>query len=462
MVSVDDTALAVTDSGGPGRPVVYLNGSYANKSHWRLVITTLGSDWRHITYDERARGKSKRSADYSFEGCVRDLEAVLAARGVARPILVGWSYGAAIAVHWADRNPDRLVGIVAVDGAIPFGITGQEARERIRRLFGRMRLLMPVLRPLGLAARMSTSQHAEVNIEANEITAAMGPVLERLTCPVRFILATGASLGSDEEEMERMRTALDPVLAHNPNITVSAKVASNHSKILRNDYGAVAGAVRATAAAGGTGGLVEPMMDGLTIGQAASFAGVTVKTVRHYHQLRLLDEPQRDGSGYRRYGSADLMRLVQVRTLAAAGVPLAEIGDLLDADPDQFAAALVDVERRLTDRIEELIRRRETLRRLTSGHRVLLSDRACALLDRIPGLGFSADDVALARDGLVLVMALVPEGFEDYLARIEHGLDDPAYVSFIKRCWQTREWDASDPRVGELAAEIARRAAHSR
>ena len=59
MVPVDDTALYVTDTGGRGRPVVYLNGAYADQSHWRRVIADLGSDYRHITYDERARGKSK-------------------------------------------------------------------------------------------------------------------------------------------------------------------------------------------------------------------------------------------------------------------------------------------------------------------------------------------------------------------------------------------------------------------
>jgi pimeloyl-ACP methyl ester carboxylesterase len=46
---------------------------------------------------------------------------------VDRPLLVGWSYGAAIAAHWADRNPDRVLGVVAVDGGIPYGITGEEA-----------------------------------------------------------------------------------------------------------------------------------------------------------------------------------------------------------------------------------------------------------------------------------------------------------------------------------------------
>src|SRR5215475_4666320 len=133
MVPVDDTALYVTDTGGPGRPLVYLNGAYADQSHWRRVIADLGSDYRHITYDERARGRSKRSADYSFEACLRDLDAVLRATGVDRPLLVGWSYGAALAVHWADRHPDRVSGVVSVDGAYPYGLIGEDGRARIRR-----------------------------------------------------------------------------------------------------------------------------------------------------------------------------------------------------------------------------------------------------------------------------------------------------------------------------------------
>jgi DNA-binding transcriptional MerR regulator len=196
-------------------------------------------------------------------------------------------------------------------------------------------------------------------------------------------------------------------------------------------------------------------MGKLTIGQAASFAGVTVKTVRVYHQHGLVDEPRRDSSGYRRYGSADLLRIVQIRTLAGAGVPLAEIGALLDADPDRFAAALVDVEQRLTDRIEDLVARRDTLRRLASGDRVLLPDRACELLDRMPSLGFTVEDMALAREGLVLVRALVPEGFDDYLAQIERGLENPAYVALIRRCWHAGEWKPDDPRVDELATAMA-------
>jgi DNA-binding transcriptional MerR regulator len=196
------------------------------------------------------------------------------------------------------------------------------------------------------------------------------------------------------------------------------------------------------------------MTDGITIGQAATFVGVTIKTIRHYHQHGLIEEPGRDSSGYRRYGSADLLRLVQVRTLAGAGVPLAEIAAILDADPDQFAVAIVDVEQRLTSRIDELIARRDMLHRLAGGDRVLLPDRACALLDRMTGLGFTEADVTTARDGLVLVRALVPESLDDYLAQVEQSLEDPRYVSLIKRVWRAGEWDPDDPRIDELATAL--------
>lgn len=248
-VPVDDTALAVTDTGGPAQPVVYLNGAYASQRHWQRVIHDLGEGYRHLSYDERARGASQTSADYSFEACVRDLDAVLEARGVARPILVGWSYGAMVALHWARRNPARIVGVVAVDGAMPYDWIDDAARERLRNLFHRLRWALPVAHRLGLAARMSAQQHAEVNVELNELLGTVDGVLDELSCPVRYLLSSGGHLGAGRAEMERVHASLGPALQRNPNVTVSAKVASNHSSILRRDFRAVAATVREIAAA---------------------------------------------------------------------------------------------------------------------------------------------------------------------------------------------------------------------
>ncbi|MFB6815819.1 MerR family transcriptional regulator [Streptomyces sp. NPDC056347] len=197
------------------------------------------------------------------------------------------------------------------------------------------------------------------------------------------------------------------------------------------------------------------MNNGVTIGQAAAFAGVTVKTVRHYHKLGVVEEPERDGSGYRRYGSRELLRLVQARTLAAAGVPLAGIGELLDADAARFSVALVDVERQLTQKIDELTERRETLRRLADVDRALLPERAVALLERMLGLGFDEDEAAAAREGLVLARALVPEGFDEYLARVEHALDDAGFVALSRRAAESSGWAPDDPRIDEVAGALA-------
>ena len=251
MVPVDDTALAVTDTGGPGIPVVYLNGQFATQGYWRRVIAELGTGWRHITYDERARGKkSKRSADYSFEAAVRDVDAVLAARGVDRALLVGWSYGAVVAAHWASRNPDRTVGAVLVDGAYPYDWLDEAMEQRIRKLFRRMGWFTPLLRPTGLTPRMTAEQQANSNIDLGKLSREreLSPVLDNITVPVRYVVASGTSFGSRGDEQERIRASLDTVTAHNPNIQISAKVASNHGAILKKDFPAIAEAVREVAA----------------------------------------------------------------------------------------------------------------------------------------------------------------------------------------------------------------------
>ncbi|WP_327138432.1 alpha/beta hydrolase (plasmid) [Streptomyces sp. NBC_01340] len=251
MVPVDDTALAVTDTDGPGIPVIYLNGQFATQGYWQRVIAELGTGWRHITYDERARGrKSKRSADYSFEAAVRDVDAVLAARGVDRALVVGWSYGAFVAAHWASRNPERTLGAVLVEGAQPYDWLDEAMEQRIRKTFRRMSWFLPLLRPTGLTPRMSAEQMADSNIELGRLAREreLGPVLDNITVPARYVVASGASLGSKGDEQERIRASLDGVVARNTNIKISAKVASNHDAILKKDAPAVAEAVREVAA----------------------------------------------------------------------------------------------------------------------------------------------------------------------------------------------------------------------
>lgn len=251
MVPVDDTALAVTDTGGSGIPVLYLNGQFATQGYWRRVIRELGTGFRHITYDERARGKkSGISADYSFAAAVRDVDAVLAARGVDRALIVGWSYGAFVGSHWVSGNPDRALGAVLVDGAYPYDWIDEAMERRIRTMFRRMRWATVPLRVTGITPRLSADQQADSNIELGWISreSELGPVLDRITVPTRYVVASGTSLGSKGDEQEVIRTSLAGVTARNPHIKIGAKVASNHGAILRKDFRAIAESVREVAA----------------------------------------------------------------------------------------------------------------------------------------------------------------------------------------------------------------------
>jgi DNA-binding transcriptional MerR regulator len=70
--------------------------------------------------------------------------------------------------------------------------------------------------------------------------------------------------------------------------------------------------------------------------ELADLTGTTVKTVRYYHQIGLLDEPERLSNGYKQYGVDHLVRLLRIKRLGDLGVPLAQIASM--GDPDQESA----------------------------------------------------------------------------------------------------------------------------
>ncbi len=64
--------------------------------------------------------------------------------------------------------------------------------------------------------------------------------------------------------------------------------------------------------------------------EIAKHAGITVRTLRHYHAIGLLAEPARSANGYRDYSAEDLLRVLRIRQLASLGFTLDKIGEMLD------------------------------------------------------------------------------------------------------------------------------------
>ncbi|MCU1681445.1 MAG: MerR family transcriptional regulator [Amycolatopsis sp.] len=192
----------------------------------------------------------------------------------------------------------------------------------------------------------------------------------------------------------------------------------------------------------------------LTISQLAATAGVTVRTVRHYHHVGLLPEPERDASGYRRYSAQTAVDLIQIRTLADAGVPLSRIDALLHAQPTEFASAITDIDAELRRKIDELSEYRRRIAELASGERLILPPEVVAILNRMRRLGVSELRVRLERDSWILMQALDPGIMPQRIRDKNADFDDPETTRLILACDQAVDWDPQDPRLDRLIDDL--------
>ena len=188
----------------------------------------------------------------------------------------------------------------------------------------------------------------------------------------------------------------------------------------------------------------------LTIGQLADYVGVTIRAVRHYHQRGLLPEPARDASGYRRYDAQAVIDLVRIKTLADAGVPLARIAELLDAEPERFAQAVIGIQAVLTERISVLERHRQAVAELVSGERLSLPAGVVDLLDDLRSIGVSQRAIEIERDGWIILLAQHPEQVPKWATAKRAELAEPEFRQLYLLCDQAGGWAPDDPRLVEL------------
>jgi DNA-binding transcriptional MerR regulator len=142
--------------------------------------------------------------------------------------------------------------------------------------------------------------------------------------------------------------------------------------------------------------------------ELAELAGTSLRAVRHYHEVGLLDEPERRGNGYKQYGVAHLVRLLRIKRLTDLGFSLAQISAMGDTD-DHPEQALRTLDAELAATIERL-----------QGVRVelgLILDQA-VLTDLPPEIAPAADGAELsdADRSFVVVLSRVlgPQGLQAY------------------------------------------------
>ncbi|MFD9946601.1 alpha/beta fold hydrolase [Nonomuraea sp. NPDC059023] len=124
-LTIDGRRLSYLDFGGPGRPLVALHGHLSEGATFARLAADLGPGRRLIAPDQRGQGESDRAADYSREGYLADLEALLDHLNLDRVALLGHSLGAINAYQFAARHPGRVSALVNAEGPAELGLDGK-------------------------------------------------------------------------------------------------------------------------------------------------------------------------------------------------------------------------------------------------------------------------------------------------------------------------------------------------
>jgi pimeloyl-ACP methyl ester carboxylesterase len=123
LVPVHDTRLYVVERGNPdGLPLILLHGGPGLDHHeFADYLDPLGEKYRLVFVDQRAQGRSDRSAPertWTLHQMASDVSAVAADLGAERYALLGHSYGAFVALQHAVDGHGAAVATI-VSGGVP-------------------------------------------------------------------------------------------------------------------------------------------------------------------------------------------------------------------------------------------------------------------------------------------------------------------------------------------------------
>lgn len=106
-------------------PVILIHGAGANARDFTYSLTGKLEDNYHVyAFDRPGMGHTPQlhSHGETPEEQAALLDATAAQLGIGKAIIVGHSYGAAVALAWAMNHPDRVGAVVTLAGAVnPFG-----------------------------------------------------------------------------------------------------------------------------------------------------------------------------------------------------------------------------------------------------------------------------------------------------------------------------------------------------
>lgn len=131
FASFDNHRVHYLSYGAGEDAVVFVHGGMGNLHRWQKQVPVFAGRTRLLLLDLPGHGQSdKPQLNYTIDFLARAVEAVMRDAGVRRAVLVGMSMGTPIIRQFYRRFPDKVLGLVFVDGPLKPLAPTQEAGEQ--------------------------------------------------------------------------------------------------------------------------------------------------------------------------------------------------------------------------------------------------------------------------------------------------------------------------------------------
>jgi sigma-B regulation protein RsbQ len=134
----DNAVINYQVSGNGEITLLFLHGSYIDKSYWKNEVEFFSRDYTVVTLDLPGHGQSGDGRkDWSIQGFSEDVIAVIKELNLQNIILIGHSMGGSVNLMAATSYPKPLIGFIAIDcfknAGTPLPDQFQQQVEEIKR-----------------------------------------------------------------------------------------------------------------------------------------------------------------------------------------------------------------------------------------------------------------------------------------------------------------------------------------
>ncbi len=203
--TIDHDGVTIPVSrGGRGRPLVLCPGLNSTQADLHELAGLLRRDHDVVTFDLRGHGLASAADEYSFEAFLSDLTAVMAeleqlSRGRV-PVLVGYSLGADLAVHYARRHPGAVAELVLVDGAnpVPEPFITEAVLPAFRAMWEDQAAQQEAMRGSARQVLLTAQEIADRNVEIDTVRSEILDQYSTIDCRISMIMSTSMAGEGDE------------------------------------------------------------------------------------------------------------------------------------------------------------------------------------------------------------------------------------------------------------------------